>query len=85
MTERQRNNEQTSSNPDKSPETDPWPLRPSVYMTAAGMACSLPLLISGFSPTTIGLGFFLGAPLLVGGMGLYVWTVFLDLRERGIL
>ena len=60
-------------------------LRTSVILALLGMLCVLVYLWRGFEAFTIGLGIFVGVPLLLVAMLLYVITVVSDLRQRGVL
>lgn len=50
-----------------------------------GLTCVLLFLLFGFEPWSVGIGVFLGFPLLLGGIGLYVAGVVRDLRHREVL
>ena len=60
-------------------------IRLSVICTLVGSFCVLLLLWRGFAAWTTGVGAFLGSPLLVLGMVLYVLAVISDLGRRGSL
>lgn len=60
-------------------------LRTAVGCALAGTACLLAFLVRGFSAWSVGLGLFLGAPLLAAGMLLYVIGVVRDLKRRRVL
>ncbi|MDA2924126.1 hypothetical protein MYX84_12580 [Acidobacteria bacterium AH-259-O06] len=65
---------------------DRWGLlRTSVISTLLGMFCILVFLWRGFESWTVGLGIFLGVPLLLLGILLYLTAVIRDLRRRGAL
>jgi hypothetical protein len=56
-----------------------------VVCTLAGLACVFLFLLFGFEPWSVGIGVFLGFPLLLGGIGLYLAGVVSDLRQREAL
>ncbi len=60
-------------------------IRWAVFCTLAGLMCVLLFLVSGFQAWSIGLGVFLGFPLLLSGIGFYVAAVVRDLRRRDVL
>jgi predicted PurR-regulated permease PerM len=60
-------------------------LRTAVVLAIIGMSCLLVFLLSGFAAWSVGLGIFLGVPLLVVALVLYVMVVIRDLRRRGAL
>ncbi len=57
----------------------------AVLLTLAGLSCVLLFLLSGFQSWSVGIGVFLGFPLLLSGVGLYVAGVVQDLRRRDVL
>ncbi len=60
-------------------------LRTAVVLAIVGLICLLIFLISGFAAWSVGLGIFLGVPLLLVALVLYVAVVIRDLRRRGAL
>ena len=60
-------------------------VRWAVLCTLAGLACVFLFLLFGFEPWSVGIGVFLGFPLLLGGIGLYLAGVVRDLRQREAL
>lgn len=60
-------------------------IRWAVLCTLAGLTCVFLFLVFGFEPWSVGIGVFLGFPLLLGGIGLYVAGVMRDLRRREAL
>jgi len=60
-------------------------LRTAVVLAIVGLSCLLIFLISGFAAWSVGLGIFLGVPLLMVALVLYVLVVIRDLRRRGAL
>jgi hypothetical protein len=60
-------------------------MRLAVFCTLAGLICVLLFLWVGFNAWSVGLGIFLGIPLLIAGMLLYVGGVLRDLHRRGVL
>ena len=51
----------------------------------AGLACLLLFLVRGIGAFTMGLGMFVGIPLVVIGIVFYLVAVVADLRRRGAL
>ncbi len=60
-------------------------VRLSVVSALIGLFCVLLFLWSGFAEWSVGLGVFLGAPLLVVAVALHIIAVMRDLRQRGVL
>lgn len=60
-------------------------IRISVILTMIGMLLVLMFLIAGFQAWSVGLGVFLGMPVMLAGVALYVYTVIRDLRIRKVL
>jgi len=60
-------------------------VRWAVGCTLAGLACVFLFLVFGFESWSVGLGVFLGFPLLLCGIGLYLAGVVRDLRQREVL
>ena len=60
-------------------------VRLAVRLAAVGLLGVLPLLGSGFSPLTMGIGMFVGFPCLVLAMLVYVVVVVQDLRRHGLV
>jgi len=60
-------------------------VRTAVILTMAGMILVLLFLIAGFQAWSVGLGIFLGMPVMLLGVGLYIVTVFRDLRRQKVL
>ena len=60
-------------------------LRTAVVLAIVGLSCLLIFLLSGFAAWSVGIGIFLGVPLLVVALVLYVLVVIRDLRRRGAL
>jgi len=60
-------------------------VRSSVIFTITGMLLVLIFLIAGFQSWSVGLGIFLGMPVMIAGVILYVVAVIRDLRERKVL
>ena len=57
----------------------------AVNCAIAGLACVLLFLWNGFGAWTIGLGTFVGMPLLMLAVLLYIGAVVTDLKTRGAL
>lgn len=57
----------------------------AVLCTLTGLVCVLLFLWFGFLPWTVGVGVFLGFPLLLIGIVLYLAAVIGDLRRRRAL
>jgi hypothetical protein len=60
-------------------------VRIAVVCALIGLFCVWLFLWIGFAPWSVGLGVFLGAPLLVAAVVLYIIAVMRDLRQRGAL
>ncbi len=60
-------------------------LRTAVVLAIAGLGCLLAFLLRGFAAWSVGIGIFLGVPLLMAALVLYVLVVIRDLRRRGAL
>lgn len=60
-------------------------VRVAVMCALPGLAGISLFLGSGFGPWSLGVGFFLGVPLLLLAVVLYLIAVFLDLRQHGAL
>lgn len=71
--------------PDNQPAASDRLLQAAVWLVVVGLLLVLLFLIVGFQSWSVGLGLFLGAPLLVLGMLLYVVSVIRDLRRHDIL
>lgn len=57
----------------------------AVNCALAGLACILLFLWNGFGAWSMGLGTFIGIPLLLIAIVLYVSAVAFDLKRRGAL
>lgn len=73
------------STPSSSSNSVQSRVRWAVLCTLAGLTCVLLFLLFGFEPWSVGIGVFLGFPLLLGGIGLYLAGVVHDLRRRQAL
>ncbi len=60
-------------------------LRAAVVLAIIGLSCLLIFLLSGFAAWSVGIGIFLGVPLLMAALLLYILVVIRDLRQRGAL
>lgn len=60
-------------------------VRTAILCAMAGMLLVLIFLIFGFQSWSVGLGVFLGMPVMLLGVGLYIVAVFRDLRQRKVL
>ncbi len=66
----------------------PWVTRQlmlAVHCAIAGLTCVSLFLWHGFGAWTMGLGTFIGIPLLLLAMLLYISAVMTDLKTRGAL
>ncbi|MEL7450583.1 MAG: hypothetical protein AAFN78_15325 [Pseudomonadota bacterium] len=54
-------------------------------MVVAGLICVMIFLIKGFGAVSMGLGMFIGMPVVGAGVLLYLAAVVQDLRRRGAL
>ncbi|MCC5913337.1 MAG: hypothetical protein JJU46_03075 [Balneolaceae bacterium] len=60
-------------------------VRTAVFLAMAGMLLVLMFLIAGFQAWSVGLGVFLGMPIMFAGVVLYIYAVIRDLRARKVL
>ena len=60
-------------------------LRIAVWLALAGLVLLLLFMVVGFAPWSVGLGLFLGMPLVLLAIVLYVVAVIRDLRRREAL
>lgn len=60
-------------------------LQAAVWLVVVGLVLMLMYLIAGFQAWSVGLGIFLGGPLLLVGMLLYVISVVRDLYLHNVL
>lgn len=60
-------------------------VRIAILCTMAGMLLVLVFLVFGFGAWSVGIGVFLGMPVMILGVVLYVIAVFRDLRIRKVL
>lgn len=71
---------------DSTPAPGPNRLvRSAVVVGLAGLLCVLLFLVFGFEAWSVGIGVFLGFPLLMAAVVLYVIAVIRDLRTREAL
>jgi len=73
------------SDPNRQPKEIDRLIRISVALTMFGMVLVLLFLIAGFQAWSVGLGVFLGMPVMLAGVALYIYTVIRDLRYRKVL
>lgn len=59
-------------------------LRVAILLALTGLICILVFLWYGFSAWTLGIGVFLGFPLLGFALVLYLLAVLRDLRQHGL-
>ena len=57
----------------------------AVNCAVVGLGCILLFLLKGFGAWSMGLGMFVGMPLLLVAVLLYVFSVARDLKQRGAL
>lgn len=60
-------------------------IRVAVVLAMSGMLLVLMFLIAGFQAWSVGLGVFLGMPVMLAGVILYIYAVIRDLRESRVL
>ena len=60
-------------------------IRVAVILAMIGMLLVLMFLIAGFQAWSVGLGVFLGMPVMMAGVILYIYAVIRDLRESKVL
>jgi membrane protein implicated in regulation of membrane protease activity len=61
-----------------------WLVRAAVLVAIVALGCVMVFLWAGFRAWSVGLGVFLGAPLLMLAMGLYLTAVIRDLKNRDV-
>lgn len=76
--------ENSSSNKQNPEEVDKL-VRTAILCTITGMFLVLIFLVFGFQSWSVGLGVFLGMPVMFLGTILYVVAVFRDLRQHRVL
>lgn len=60
-------------------------VRTAILCTMGGMLLVLLFLIFGFQAWSVGVGVFLGMPVMLLGVVLYIIAVFRDLKTRKVL
>ena len=60
-------------------------IRTAVLMGSAGLICLLIYLMVGFEPWSVGIGIFLGFPLMIVALVLYVVAVVKDLKRHKVV
>jgi len=60
-------------------------VRWAIVCTIAGMLLVLLFLVAGFRSWSVGLGIFLGMPVMLFGVALYVIAVIRDLKAHRVL
>lgn len=60
-------------------------IRIAAILALIGFACALLFLVFGFEAWSVGIGVFLGFPILLAAIGLYIVVVIRDLRRREAL
>lgn len=75
----------SETQPVDGPEPANRLLRIAVIVALVGLCLLALFLIFGFLPWTVGIGMFIGMPLIVLAMLLYAIAVVIDLRQRGAL
>jgi hypothetical protein len=75
----------SETRPAPGPEPASRLLRIAVIVALVGLFLLALFLIFGFLPWTVGIGMFIGMPLIVLAMLLYAIAVVVDLRRRGAL
>jgi len=78
------NTENTTQHEQVPQEVDKL-VRAAILCTMAGMMLVLIFLLFGFQSWSVGLGVFLGMPVMILGVALYVIAVFRDLKSRKVL
>jgi hypothetical protein len=73
-----------SKEPDISPLVHRL-VRASVILAIVGLLCVLLFLWEGFHSWTVGVGVFLGAPVVCLSIILYLSAVVIDLRQRDVI
>lgn len=70
---------------EKQPKEIDKLVRTAILLAITGMLLVLIFLIVGFEAWSVGLGIFLGMPVMIAGVVLYVIAVIRDLRYRKVL
>ena len=78
-------NTENTSQYDQVPQEIDRLVRTAILCTMAGMLLVLIFLIFGFQSWSVGLGVFMGMPVMILGVALYVVAVFRDLKNRRVL
>ena len=78
-------NTENTTQHDQVPQQVDRLVRAAILCTMAGMLLVLIFLIFGFQSWSVGLGVFLGMPIMILGVALYVVAVFRDLKSRKVL
>jgi len=60
-------------------------IRIAVIVGSVGLSCLLIYLIVGFQPWSVGVGIFLGFPLLTVALVLYIVAVIKDLKRHEVV
>lgn len=60
-------------------------VRSAIVFTVTGMLLVLLFLVAGFQSWSVGLGIFLGMPVMLFGVALYVIAVIRDLKQHRVL
>ncbi len=60
-------------------------IRLSVVFGLLGLCCVFLFLLFGFKAWSVGIGIFLGLPLLIAGIVLYIIAVIRDLRKHDVI
>jgi len=60
-------------------------IRIAVLLASIGLCCLLIYLVVGFQPWSVGVGIFLGFPLLIVALVLYIVAVVKDLKRHEVV
>lgn len=60
-------------------------IRIAVLVGSIGLACLLIYLVVGFQPWSVGVGIFLGFPLLTAAIVIYIVAVVKDLKRHEVV
>ena len=70
--------------PDPKADRIDYLVRTSVILVTIGLMCVLLFLLAGFQSWSVGLGVFLGGPIVMLGVIIYIISVIRDLRRHRV-
>ncbi len=60
-------------------------IRVAVVMAVIGLLCVFAVLWRGFAPWSMGVGMFIGMPLIITAIIIYLFAVIRDMKDHGLL